>query len=153
MSYEESLRALAESNAKLAAANLQLAESMSTYAATIEKYSTGIVSAATGVTVVNNDPAPADKPAKATRGKAGKVAEPEKKKEPEDDGFDDDGEEAETALDYDTVKASLMQVKDKFGDKSHALAIIKEYGYNALAEIQEKDYADIYADAQKKLKK
>lgn len=167
MSLEESMAALAEANKALAESNLKLVESQERvaglYEAQIEAYNNCVANG--GVLVQTPAPAKADTTTKADTGKKpGRPAGSGKKKEDppadKDDGLGDgdgddgfgDGDETTPALDFDTVKAELLKVRDKFGDKSHALAIIKEFGYSALPDIQEKDFAAIYKKAQAKLK-
>lgn len=166
MSLEESMAALAEANKALAASNLKLVESQERvaelYEGMTEAYNNCVANGGEGQVVKLPAAASAAKAdaATSTGKKPGRPKKDAKKDDAppaddgmgEDDGFGDDGDDATPALDFDTVKAELLKVRDKFGDKSHALAIIKEFGYSALPDIQEKDFAAIYKKAQAKLK-
>ena len=153
MSLEESMLALAKSNTELAAAQSRLAEAQEKVA---DKYDEMIAFVqANGGHTDAKDEKPAAKTGKATKTAAKKTAGKTTAAASEDD--DNDGgmggeSAAEEALDFDTVKAKLLEVRDVFGDKSHALAIIKKHGgYAALTEIQEKDFRKIYDAAVAKL--
>ena len=161
MSLEESMLELAKSNTELAAAQTRLAEAQEKVA---DKYDEMIAFvqanggeklSASGKNADDDEKSGAGKTGKATKAATKKTAAKTTSAASEDDNNDDGmgGESAaEEALDFDTVKAKLLEVRDVFGDKSHALAIIKKHGgYAALTEIQEKDFRKIYDAAVAKL--
>ena len=152
MSLEESMLALAKSNTELAAAQSRLAEAQEKVA---DKYDEMIAFVqANGGNAEAKDEKQAAKTGKATKATKATTKKAAAPAEDEGDNGEDLGGEsaAEEALDFDTVKAKLLEVRDVFGDKSHALAIIKKHGgYAALTEIQEKDFRKIYDAAVAKL--
>ena len=139
---------LEESMSKLAAA-------MDRYSDTIEKYGDRLLTSLGEADAKAETKAEAPKAEDKPKGKPGRPKKETPKAEGNDGMGDDEDEEtgaAEEALDFDTVKAKLLEVRDVFGDKSHALAIIKKHGgYAALTEIQEKDFRKIYDAAVAKL--
>jgi len=157
MSLEDSMK-------ELAASNLKLATSFDRYADVVEKYGLQIREA-------NGDAAPAT-PAKETKpaaaaasgGKGGKAkpaaakpaAETKDDDDAGDDGFgddnggDDDG--MPTELTAEIIKAKLFEVKDSYGDKEPALAIIRKLGYNAIPDVKAKDFEKVYKACVKALK-
>ena len=137
MSIEKSLESLAESNNALAKA-------MTYYAGVIEKNAMNVYSIAQGATPPAADPAPAapEKPTKPAKAK--KYADPPPPAS-DDDGFGDDGlDDTPANLTADQIKAKLIEVKDAYGDKAPALEIIGRFGYNAIPEVQPKDYAAVW---------
>lgn len=153
MSIEEALK-------ENAAASLELAKAMRFYAETINKYGLKIEQANTG-----EEPA-ASTTSKTTTGARETAAQKKAREKAEaaaaaaaeegdDDGFgsaEPEGDE-EPELTADTVKAILLQVRDKHEDKGPALAIIAKFGYKAIPDIKPKDYAAIYKAAEKELAK
>lgn len=155
MSLEKSMELLAESNTKLAEAQSALAEAQQAVAG---KYDEMIAFFAANKAAKEEEPekkaAKEEEPEKkaAPAKKAAKRGRPKKEEKPaEDDGF---GEEEETEeqddLTFDQVKKQLLAVRDAYGgDKAPAVKLIRDHGYKAIPEIQEKDYRAIYDAAQK----
>ena len=131
-----------------------LAAAMNKYSDTVEKYGGQLLNSlgAADAGAAEGKTAPAAEDKAPAQGQGGRPKKDDAKKpEPaadadDDDGFgDEDSGKAEEALDFATVKAKLLEVRDVTGDKSHALKIIeKNGGYKALTEIQEKDFRKIY---------
>lgn len=144
MSFEESLKALADSNLRLAAA-------MDKYADTITKFGLKVEEANTGKAEETEEEAPvAEKKPRGRPAKAKPEPTPEPEVEDEDDGFGEE-EEEEAAIDFAAVKQALKDVAAKVG-KEKALKIMHDRGYKAIPEIKEKDYKAVYDAAQKLLK-
>ena len=147
MSLEESMKELAESN-------LKLAKSFDRYADVIQKFGLKIENDNAGKTPAG-DAEPEEKPAGKAAGKgkpAGKAAGKPAAGKGDDDGFGDEEEKPAgkaKKLTHDDVKAKLLEIRDAAEDKEPALAIIREYGYDSIPTIKEKDYAAIFADAEK----
>ena len=146
MSLEKSMELLAESNIKLAEAQTKLAEAQQAVAAKDD----GLIAPAAAekgdaATPEKDEPEEATK--KAPAKKAAKRGRPKKEEaKSEDDGFGDEDE----AVTFDQVKAQLLAVRDAHGgDKAPAVALLKDHGYRAIPEIQEKDYRSIFDAAQK----
>lgn len=136
--------------ANFAAAADKLADAMTNYAAVMEKYGAQVIGLNEG-TVAAPAPKtaapPAEEKPKAKPGRPAKATKAAAAPADEDDGFGDDGEAARDPVTADDVKTILLKIRDaNKGDKTPAIAIIKKFGYSAIPEIQEKDYADI-ADA------
>lgn len=155
---EESLKALADSNTALAKSNIALVASQDglavKYDSMIDAYNNFVENAGgdiVKVPVKGAEKAPEkEKPtetaaARKKREAAEAAAAAEAAKGKDGDGFDDDaGEEAAEALTADDVKKKLFAVKDaNGGDKSAALEIIGKFGYAAIPEVKEKDYAKV----------
>lgn len=135
---------------KSAEAQLALAKAMNYYADTINKYGLKVEQAG------GAEPAAARTAADEKPGRKKRVvdAAPEPEIEPEiedDDGFDEPEEESTDVLTADDIRGILLKVRDKFGDKSHAIAICNKFGYKGIPDIKEKDYAKVYAAAKSKL--
>lgn len=157
MSLEESMKDLAESNRELAKAQRY-------YAGVIEKFGLKVESDNTGKTPAPaaSTPEKAPKTETAAQKKAREKAEKEAKaKKDEDDGFGDepeqqdeqeDEDEIPSELTLDIVKAKLFEVKDAYGDKTPALAIIQKLGYDAIPNVKAKDFEKVYRAAVKALK-
>lgn len=144
MSFEESLKTLADSNLRLAAA-------MDKYADTIIKFGLKVEEANTGTLTAETE---AEEPKKG-RGRPAK-AKPEPTPEPEVEADDDDGfgeDEEEVVLDFATVKQALKDVAahPKLG-KPKALDILDKAGYKSIPDIKEKDFRSVYDACQKLLK-
>lgn len=141
---------LEDSMEKLAASNLKLAASFDRYADVVEKYGLKIEADNAG-TAAPSTPEKTEKPAAATgKGKGkGKPADPPPAAK-EDDGFGDDPDNEEEEdeipkeLNADIIKAKLFEVKDAYGDKEPALAIIRKLGYSAIPDVKPKDYEKVY---------
>lgn len=144
MSLEKSMELLAESNTKLAEAQSKLAAAQLAIAA---KYDEMIASVAGQG---GEKEAPEKEEKKAPAKKAAKRGRPKKEEaKAEDDGFGE-GDDAQEEITFDQVKAQLLAVRDAHGgDKAPAVALLKDHGYRAIPEIQEKDYRSIYDAAQK----
>lgn len=125
----------------------QLAVAMNRYSDVIEKY--GVA-----VEAKNSGGDASEKP--AARGKPGPKPKPSAAAEPPDDEDDGLGGEdeglGEDELTIDDVKAKLVEVRTKTGDKEAALAIMKKYGYAKVGDIKEKDFAAIVKACEKHLK-
>ena len=153
ITIEQALRLNAE-------ASIKLADAMTKYASVIEKYGVAVESKAKSETAGGGSAKSGDseKPETPAQKKKREAAEAEAAaaKEKEDDGFGDDdgGEATRDALTADDVKKQLLKVRDaNGGDKAPAIDIIKKYGYNAIPEVQEKDFFAVYDDCQKWLDK
>ena len=166
MSLEQTLEELATSNVTLADSNLALAAAQEKLAtaqtAVADKYSEMIAFVAKGglsaATTTETTTAAATPPAKETaaekkaRIKAEEVAAAAAAAA-DNDGFgDEDKTEDAPTLTHGDVKAVLLAVKDKFGDKAEAMKLIGKFGYSGIPEIQEKDFKAIYDGANKLLK-
>ena len=138
---EESIKALAESNVALAKAQTYYADTINKFGLKINEANgeAGSTQAAEKTTTEK----PKGETAAAKKKRQAEEAAAAAKNKEADDGF---GEEAQETFTADDVKAKLMAVKNAAGDKAPALAIIKEYGYNAIPEVKEKDYAAVVRD-------
>ncbi len=169
MSLEQSMLKLAESNDALAEAQSRLAEAQNKvadrYEEMITMFKNGSVASDTPAAAPNTDKAPtaaekkaakAAKAAEAAAAAAAAAAEATKSDDEDDDGFGgDDAEDAddEDKLTHGEVKQALIDLKNKDKDKARGVNIINKYGYEAIPDIQEKDYRAIFNDVQKLLKK
>ncbi len=147
MSLEKSMELLAESNTKLAEAQSKLAEAQQAVAAKYDEM-IAFVAGQGGAKEAPEKEAPEKEEKKAPAKKAAKRGRPKKEEKEEDDGFGEGDEQEE--ITFDQVKAQLLAVRDAHGgDKAPAVALLKDHGYRAIPEIQEKDYRSIYDAAQK----
>ena len=164
MSFEDSLKALADSNLRLAAAMDKYADTITKFGLKVEEANTGSAEEATDEETARLQYEDRKKNAMLSAGSAGEEKKPRgrpKKVEPapepevedEDDGFGDDDDEVEEdkPLTAETIKNELKAVRDAAG-KDKALAIIQKLGYKAIPEIKEKDYKAVHDACQKILK-
>lgn len=145
---EESIKALAESNVALAKAQTYYADTINKFGLKINE-ANGEAGATPGKST-EKATEKAETPAQRKKREAAEAAEAAKGKD--SDGFDDEPEQATEALTADDVKKKLFEVKDAAGDKQPALDIIGEYGYKAIPEVKEKDYAKVVKDCNTWLK-
>lgn len=156
---------LEEAMLKQAEASNKLADAFNRYADVVERFGLKLENDNAGKATVAQQEA--DKPAKAEKpaGKPGrppnKATKPAPEPEPESDGLDDDdnelGDEEEIVapknLGHDDVKKKLLEVKAaNGGDKAPAIAIITSFGYDTIQQVKEKHFADIWVEAEKKLR-
>lgn len=166
MSFEESLKTLADSNLRLAAAMDKYADTITKFGLKVEEANTGAAEEATDEETARLQYEDRKKNAMLSAGSAGEEkkprgrpakAKPEPTPEPEveeeDDGFGDDDDEVEEdkPLTAEVIKNELKAVRDAAG-KDKALAIIQKLGYKAIPEIKEKDYKAVHDACQKILK-
>lgn len=143
MSLEKSMELLAESNIKLAEAQQAVAAK---YDEMIAFFAANKDGAAPAAKKADEE----EKPAKPATKKAAKRGRPKKEEKPADDDGFGEGDDAQEEITFDQVKAQLLAVRDAHGgDKAPAVALLKDHGYRAIPEIQEKDYRSIYDAAQK----
>ncbi len=106
---------------------------------TLERIATALeaIAANGGKTVTAAAPAAAtEKPAAAPKAAAPKAAAPKAEKP--------------AGVSQEAMQASLIEVKEKFG-MPEAKAILKSFGYEAMAGVQAKDYQAVYDAAKKKI--
>lgn len=152
MSLEESMKTLAESNNKLAESHNKLAAAMTHYAEVIQEHSR-LVAVSGGEEPAKAPAAAASKPTAAKGKGKGKAADPEPKNN-DDDGFGDEGgdeSEIPDKITADQIKAKLIAVKDAYGDKAPALAIIQKLGYEAIPDVKPADYKKVWIACDKAL--
>jgi hypothetical protein len=155
---------LEESMLKLAEANNRLADATTKYAAVVEANTEVLKSihAQGGVSFVGAAPS-GDTPTAATpAGKPGRkpketpAAAAPAVAEPDPFGDDDDlGGEPEKTYTAADIKAGILKVRDKGGEKKNeaaARAILKEIGVDSIGKIAESDYPKVMALVEKALK-
>lgn len=156
MSLEDSMKALADSNIVLAKALTGYAEVVTANTEVLKS-----IHASGGVAFVGASEAVAAGAA-ATAGKGGRKAKetpaastPAADPEPENDPFADDEPEAAKELTADDIKALLLKVRDKGGEKKNEAAarkIMEAVGAASIGKIAPKDYAKVAELAEKALK-
>lgn len=156
MSIENTLQNLVDSQNNLAAAMNRYASVMESIAALGPSH---IITppATNAAAATESEPAATEKATRGRKPKAEKEAPAATQTEAdpfaeggEADPFGDD-EPAAPKHTAESIKALLLQVKDK--NKDHALAILKKIGVSSIGQIAEKDYAQVAELAAKVLSK
>ena len=153
MSLEESMKDLADANRELAAG-------LREYAGVIKKVGLKALGKADSEEE-EEEGAPKPKASKSTATKSTaaksatkKSAPKEEEEEEEEDPFgENEEEEEEEEVTLDDVKAALIALRDKTGDKEAPLAVMGKFGYKKVPDIQSKDFAKVKAAAEAALKK
>ncbi len=155
---EESLKLLAESNVTLAKAQTYYADTINKFGLKIEKANEGKTPNPDGEATGSSAPPPkaetaAQKKKREAAESAAREEETGEEETGEDDGFGEEEEEkgAPENISAEDVRAILLKVRDKFGDKSHAIDICKKFGYKGIPDIKEKDYEKVFKAAKAKL--
>ena len=154
MSLEESMKDLADANRELAAG-------LREYAGVIKKVGLKALGKADSEEE-EEEGAPKPKASKSTATKSTATKSATKKSAPKDEGEEEEEEdpfgeneeeEEEEEVTLDDVKAALIALRDKTGDKEAPLAVMGKFGYKKVPDIQSKDFAKVKAAAEAALKK
>lgn len=154
MSLEDSMKALADSNIVLAKALTGYAEVVTANTEVLKSIhaSGGVAFVGASEAVAAGAADAAGKPGRKPRTTpAASTPEPE----PENDPFADDEPETAKELTADDIKALLLKVRDKGGEKKNEAAarkIMEAVGAASIGKIAPKDYAKVAELAEKALK-